>query len=154
MTRRYQRLSHARSKTCWLVWFAWAMFGSIFVMEDTRGGTGWLTWILTSPFWIAFGMWPILWLWTRFTKNPSWVEMDEDIPADGVTVRLVQKDGVRYVDAAEAARVFGLPKTWPTIKIPGGEEDFARIEDLRPAAKDNKTLAAWLEVVDSLAFAR
>lgn len=154
MTRRYQRLSRARARTFWLVWLAWAMFGSIFVMEDERGGTGWLTIILTSPFWIAFVLWPFLWAWTRFTRNPTWVEMDEDIPAGEVTARLVQKDGVRYADAAQILSVFGVKGPWPLTHIAGGDEAFVRIEDLRPAAKSNKALAAWLEVVDSLALAR
>ena len=47
----------------WLAWIAWGVIGSIFLFEDSRGGSGWLSFLLTSPFWLLFAVWPFIWLW-------------------------------------------------------------------------------------------
>lgn len=151
MTRRGQKLSGAKSKTMWLAWLAWGIIGSIFVFEDAAGNSAWLTLLLTAPFWLMFAVWPFLWLWLKTRRNPNWVEMDDDIVAGDKTARLVQKDGVRYVDMDAFAAVFETPTDLPYVTLPGGDERFVKVDDVRVYAKKNAALAAWLEVVDSLA---
>lgn len=84
MRRRKQKFNREKSRTMWLAWCAWAVMGGIFVFEDTQGGTGWLTWTMTAPFWIAFALWPFLWLWLRSRRDEAAVEIDDDIAAGEV----------------------------------------------------------------------
>ena len=63
----------------WLAWIAWGVIGSIFLFEDSRGGSGWLSFLLTSPFWLLFAVWPFIWLWLVTRRNDEWVEIDDDV---------------------------------------------------------------------------
>lgn len=150
MKRRSQKLNPSKAKTMWLAWLTWGVMGSIFVFEDVSGGTGWLTLLLTAPFWLMFAVWPVLWLWLATRRNPDWVELDDDIIAGEKMARLVQHNGVRYVDMDAFSFVFGTPTDLDFVNIPGGDERFVTIDTVRPFAKYNKPLAKWLSVVDSL----
>lgn len=147
--RRKQRLSAGKSKTMWLAWLAWGIIGSIFLFEDSQGGSGVFSFILTSPFWLAFALWPFLWLWLKTRKDPAMVEIDDDITADGKTARLVLKDGVKYVQAEPFSETFRV-KIEKTVKLAGGDENFARLDELRDQAKANEAFASWLQIVDGL----
>ena len=154
MTRRRQKFSRTKTRTAWLTWLAWGIMGSIFGFEDIRGGSGWLTVIMTSPFWILFIVWPFLWLWLVNQKNAALVEIDEDISTDTDTARLVQKDGVRYVEAPPFLQTFHINADMPTVLLPGGDEHFVELETVRQFAKNNEKLKKWLDVVDSISIDR
>ena len=77
------------------------------------------------------------------------VEIDDDITADGKTARLVQKDGVKYVQAEPFSETFRV-KIEKTVKLAGGDENFARLDELRDQAKANEAFASWLQIVDGL----
>lgn len=137
----------------WLAWIVWGVIGSIFLFEDSRGGSGWLSFLLTSPFWLLFAVWPFIWLWLVTRRNDEWVEIDDDVISgeNGETIaRFVQKDGVRYVDIDAFADTFKCSRDVPTVTLPGGTERFARLDDVRHMATGNKALTEWLAVVDSL----
>lgn len=151
MPRRQQKLSFAKSRTAWLAWCAWGVFGSIFVFEDTAGGSGVFAWIFTAPFWVLFALWPFVWVWLKARRAPDLVEIDDDITAGEMTARLVQYNGVRFVEAHPFAQTFGVKlEAIETVAIPGGDETFVRLDDVRSLAENNKALAAWFETVDSL----
>ena len=156
MTRRKQKLSRAKARTMWLAWCAWGVLGSIFLFEDTAGGTGWLSLILTGPFWLMFAAWPLLWAYLRFRKDPALVEMDDDFPAPKGTVRVVQKDGVRYAELETLAKAFGVDADQiDSVKtIEGGEERFAAFDSLRRLAGDNPDLQKWFEEMDAIPLVR
>ncbi|MGN1208922.1 MAG: hypothetical protein ACI4SV_01365 [Duodenibacillus sp.] len=154
MTRRQQKMSPAKAKTAWLAWCAWGFLGGIFVFEDTLGGSGTFVWIFTAPFWALFAAWPFLWLWLRTRKGASLVEMDDDIRAGDVSLRLVQKDGVRYVGREQLAKVLAaqankLPNRSETLA--GGDEAFVRLEDVRGLAQHSQPFSEWLDIVDAIA---
>ena len=110
------------------------MIGSIFLFEESRGGSGWLSFLLTSPFWLLFAVWPFIWLWLVTRRNDEWVEIDDDVISgeNGETIaRFVQKDGVRYVDIDAFADTFKCSRDVPTVTLPGGTERFARLDDVR-----------------------
>ena len=146
MPRRKQHLSRRKSRTMWLAWLAWGVFGAIIQFEDTQGGSGTLSLILTSPFWLAFALWPFLWLWIRARKDPAMVDFDDYVTVEGKTTRLIIKDGKRYVEAKPFAEAFGVT-TAGTVKLAGGDEDFARLEDIRSQAEGNEALEKWLATV-------
>ena len=152
MPRRKQKLSRSKSRTAWLAWLAWAIVGSIFMFEDTEGGSGTFALILTAPFWFVFVLWPFLWIWLKTRRDPALVEIDDDITAAGRTARLVQKEGVRYVETAPFAAAFGVAAKG-TVRLPGGDEAFTPVEDIRAlvqrTAKD-APVRQWLAVVDSI----
>ncbi len=154
MRRRKQKFNREKSRTMWLAWCAWAVMGSIFVFEDTQGGTGWLTWTMTAPFWIAFALWPFLWLWLKSRRDEASVEIDDDIAAGEVKCRLVQKGGVRYAEIDQVREEFSIQGRLNPVTLSGGNEAFVKLDELRPYAKENRALAAWLDVVDSLAYPR
>ncbi len=154
MKRRKQKFNREKSRTMWLAWCAWAVMGSIFVFEDTQGGTGWLTWTMTAPFWIAFALWPFLWLWLRSRRDETSVEIDDDIATGEVKCRLVQKGGVRYAELDQVREEFSIQGRLNPVTLSGGNEAFVKLDELRPYAKENRALAAWLDVVDSLAYPR
>lgn len=149
MPRRKQKLSRRKSRTMWLAWIAWGVFGAIIQFEDTQGGSGTLSLILTSPFWLAFAVWPFLWLWIRTRKDPTMVDFDDDVSVDGKTARLIIKDGKRYAQAESFAEIFGV-KTAGTVKLAGGDEDFVCLEDVRDQAKGNEALEKWFATVDQI----
>ncbi len=151
MARRKQKISREKSRTMWLAWSAWLFIGGIFVFEDTQGGTGWLAWTLTAPFWLAFILWPFFWAYLATRRNPEYVEIDDDIRADDSVCRLVQAGGVRYAEKASLLAAFHIRGTLPTRILAGGTEVFVPIDALRPFAQENKKLAAWLTVVDTIA---
>ena len=156
MARRRQKLSKARARTAWLAWCAWGVIGSIFLFEDAAGGTGWLTMILTAPFWLMFALWPVLWAWLRFRTAPDSVEMDEDFPVAGKFIRVVQKDGERFAEKASFAAVFpGQAKKFEeTRKIPGGDEEFFPFSAISRLAGENPELSAWLDAMERIPFVR
>ena len=154
MRRRKQKFNREKSRTMWLAWCAWAVMGGIFVFEDTQGGTGWLTWTMTAPFWIAFALWPFLWFWLRSRRDETSVEIDDDIAAGEVKCRLVQKRGVRYAELDQVREEFSIQGRLNPVTLSGGNEAFVKLDELRPYAKENRALAAWLDVVDSLAYPR
>lgn len=156
MARRRQKLSKARARTAWLAWCAWGVIGSIFMFEDAAGGTGWLTTILTAPFWLMFALWPVLWAWLRLRVNPDCVEMDEDFPADGKSIRVVQKDGERFVERASFAAVFPgqADKLQELRRIPGGDEEFVPFAAILRLAGDNPELAVWVDAMQALPLVR
>ena len=151
MARRKQKFSREKARTMWLAWSALLFIGGIFVFEDTQGGTGWLTWTMTAPFWLAFILWPFLWAYLATRRNPEYVEMDDDIRAGDAVCRLVQKNGVRYAEKSALDAAFDLKGKLPTITLEGGDEKFVPIEALRDPAKDNEKLRTWLAAVDSIA---
>ena len=122
MARRKQKISREKTRTMWLAWSAWLFIGGIFVFEDTQGGTGWLTWTLTAPFWLAFVVWPFLWGYLATRRNPDYVEIDDDIRTDDSVCRLVQKDGVRYAEKASLLSAFDIRGALPTQTLAGGTE--------------------------------
>jgi len=134
----------------WLAWCAWGVLGSIFIFEDTQGGTGWLAWTMTAPFWVMFALWPLLWFWLSRRRDADLVEIDDDILAEDIRCRLVQKSQIRYMEVDALKNVFGLTSNAPHVKLTGGDEDFVALEDIRPLASDNKRLATWLNQVDSI----
>lgn len=136
----------------WLAWSAWLMIGGIFVFEDIKGGSGWLTILLTSPLWLMFIVWPFLYAWLRSMRNTDYVEIDDDIKTPTLTCRMVQKDAIRYIDKEDLQRIFNVQATAQPVRLEGGPEEFFKIEDVRIHAKDNKAFAEWLAVVDSLAY--
>lgn len=150
MPRRIQRMSRAKARTAWLAWCAWAMFGSIFVFEDTAGGSGVFAWIFTAPFWVLFALWPFLWVWLKFRRDPHAVDIDDDITVEGLTARLVRKDGVDYVEIEPFCATFKLPEPDEEVHLPGGNERFARLEHFRAQAAEHPQLAAWIAQVDAL----
>lgn len=154
MPRRKQKFSREKSRTMWLAWCAWAVMGSIFVFEDTQGGTGWLAWTMTAPFWIAFALWPFLWLRLISGRRPEYVEIDDDIAAGEKKCRLVQKEGRRYLEKTALKDVFGVDDDLETVKLPGGNEEFVAVDSVREIAKNVPALAAWIEEVDSIAKPR
>ena len=156
MARRRQKLSKARARTAWLAWCAWGVIGSIFLFEDVAGGTGWLTMILTAPFWLMFALWPVLWAWLRLREAPESVEMDEDFPVAGKSIRVVQKDGERFAEKASFAAVFPgeAGKLKETRKIPGGDEEFFPFSAISRLAGENPELSAWLDAMERIPFVR
>ncbi len=153
MKRRQQKLSRSKQKTAWLAWAAWGVVGSVFLFEDIEGGSGYFSFLLTSPFWLMFAVWPFLWLWLKSRRDPALVEIDDDITAAGKTARLVQKEGVRYVESAPFSAVFGV-KARGTVKLAGGDEDFTRLEDVRALARgrsEDDPLVVWIATVDGIA---
>ena len=154
MTRRKQKLSRARARTMWLAWCAWGVIGSIFLFEDTAGGTGWLSLILTAPFWVMFALWPLLWAYLRFRNDPALVEMDDDFPAPHGAVRVVQKDGVRFAEIGSLVRAFGLDaaQVGSAQTIEGGDELFAPLDALRALSGDKSDLQKWLSELDDIPF--
>ena len=151
MQRRPVKMSRARARTGWLLWLAWGIFGSIFLFEDNAGGSLTLSFLLTSPLWCLFAAWPFLWLWRVLQKEPAQVTIDDDIVAGDVKARLVEKDGVRYVEAASFCEAFHCDRPpAAAVKLPGGDEDFLPLEAFRGAAKKNEALAAWLEAADCI----
>lgn len=157
MARRQQKMSRAKSKTAWLAWLAWGIFGTIFVFEDTLGGSGTFAWILTAPFWVMFAVWPFLWLWLKTHVKPEMVEVDDDIVRGNVKCRLVQKEGVRYLERTSFESAFAIQLTGPFVKLPGGQEDFIALSDIKKLAEKNQTnekLKSWLALVESLPIVR
>lgn len=157
MARRQQKMSRAKSRTAWLAWLAWGIFGTIFVFEDTLGGSGAFAWIFTAPFWVMFAVWPFLWVWLKTRVKPEMVEADDDIVAGDVKCRLVQKDGVRYVERLSFETAFAIKLKGPFVKLSGGDEDFvplAGILKLTQENKENEKLKNWLTVIDSLPIVR
>ena len=154
MARRQQKLSRAKSRTAWLAWAAWGVFGSIFLFEDTMGGSGVFAWILTAPFWIMFVVWPFLWVWLKTRRSPELVEIDDDIVAGDVKCRMVQKEGVRYVERDSFEKAFDLVSERPFVKIPGGDEDFIAVKDIEPLAAKSEALKKWLAQLATIADPR
>lgn len=154
MTRRKQKFSREKSRTMWLAWCAWLVIGGIFVFEDTQGGTGWLTWMMTAPFWVAATLWPFLWIWLVTRRDTAFVEIDDDIVSDTCKCRMVQKNGVRYTEKDDVTKTFAIKAPLSSVKLEGGDELFVKIDNLRPLAKENKPLSDWIAVVDSVSFPR
>ena len=154
MSRRKQKFSREKARTMWLAWSAWLFIGGIFVFEDTQGGTGWLTWTMTAPFWLAFVLWPFLWAYLASRRNPEYVEIDDDIRAGDTVCRLVQKDGTRYAGKTSLDAAFHIKGALTTCKLAGGSEDFVPLDALRRYARENDKLDVWLSVVDSIASPR
>lgn len=150
MARRQQKLSRAKSRTAWLAWCAWGVFGSIFLFEDTFGGSGVFAWIFTAPFWVMFALWPLIWVWLKTRRNEALVEADDDISTEDAACRLIQKDGLRYVERESFEKAFGILLKGPFEKIAGGDEDFVLLASVEPLAKDNKKLQQWLELVATI----
>ncbi|MDO4938098.1 MAG: hypothetical protein Q4E62_09290 [Sutterellaceae bacterium] len=154
MARRKQKMSRAKSRTAWLAWLAWGIFGTIFVFEDTVGGSGLFAWIFTAPFWVMFAVWPFMWAYLKMRMTPEMVEVDDDIVVGETKCRLVQKDGVRYVERASFEAAFEQKLTEPTVKLAGGDEDFVELSKVEKYAKDNEKLKNWLAVVETLPIVR
>ena len=68
-------ISKARRRRFWLMWWLWGIFGTSFSMHGVSDGT-WMAvaLLLTSPFWVLFCLWPLLWLWDRFRARRLWAE--------------------------------------------------------------------------------
>lgn len=68
-------IPHARRRRFWLVWWLWGIFGTAFSMRGVPDGT-WLAvaLLLTSPFWVLFAIWPVLWFRDRLRAKRFWAE--------------------------------------------------------------------------------
>lgn len=129
MTRRKERMSRSKSRTMWLAWLAWGIFGAIFVFEDTGGGTGWFAWLMTAPFWVCFALWPALWAWLWFRKDPEAVDFDDDLQCDGKALRVVIRNGIAYAEPEQLKALFGQSiDRSKVMKLPGGNEDFVQLQ--------------------------
>lgn len=64
------RMSGTRAGRGWMVWAIWGMLGTAFTMEGTTGTEGLgglgMAALLTAPFWLAFVLWPLFWIWRVF----------------------------------------------------------------------------------------
>lgn len=152
MTRRKQKFNSAKARTLWLAWSAWGVIGAIFVFEDLKGGSGWLTILLTLPLWGAFVVWPFLYGWLRTRRDATYVEIDDDIVSEDKVCRMVQKNNVRYGVKDDIEHVFGLQINVETVKLEGGDESFVPLDAIRNRAKECPAFKSWLVVVDSLAY--
>ena len=151
MQRRPVKMGRARARTGWLLWLAWGIFGSIFLFEDNAGGSLTLSFLLTSPLWCLFAAWPFLWVWRVLQKDSAMVTVDDDIVVGDVKARLVEKDGIRYVEAAPFCEAFQCERPpAAAVTLAGGDEQFLPLEAFRGAAKKNEALAAWLETADGI----
>ena len=72
------RLSRTKAKRAWMVWAIWGMLGTSLTMEGTQGVLGLnglsVAGLLTAPFWLAFILWPIFYVWRRLHDRPLWAE--------------------------------------------------------------------------------
>lgn len=151
MPRRPVKFSRARARTGWLLWLFWGIFGAIFLFEDHAGGSLTLSFLLTAPLWLMFALWPLLWFWRIIRRDPTQVTIDEDIAVGENVARLVEKDGVRYVEAQPFLAVFhGEKPKAAGVKLEGGEEVFLPLEAFRAQSRTNKAMADWMAVVDGI----
>ena len=81
-------------------------------------------------------------------RQGAWAQGQAE-ESTGKTARLVQKDGVKYVQAEPFSETFRV-KIEKTVKLAGGDENFARLDELRDQAKANEAFASWLQIVDGL----
>lgn len=111
------RMSGTRAGRGWMVWAIWGMLGTAFTMEGTTGTEGGgglgMAALLTAPFWLAFVLWPLFWIWRRVRDRQLWTEKVELLVHDpessepfGLEV-LFGRDGVR-VAVDEVNGVEGL----------------------------------------------
>ena len=79
------------------------------------------------------------------------VTVDDDIVVGDVKARLVEKDGIRYVEAAPFCEAFQCERPpAAAVTLAGGDEQFLPLEAFRGAAKKNEALAVWLETADGI----
>ena len=75
------RMSGTRAGRAWMVWAIWGMLGTAFTMEGTTGTEGLgglgMAALLTAPFWLAFVLWPLFWIWRRVRDRQLWTEKVE-----------------------------------------------------------------------------
>ena len=139
MQRRPVKMGRARARTGWLLWLAWGIFGSIFLFEDNAGGSLTLSFLLTSPLWCLFAAWPFLWLWRVLQKDSAMVTVDDDIVVGDVKARLVEKDGIRYVEAAPFCEAFQCERPpVAAVTLAGGDEQFLPLEAFRGRQRKTK----------------
>ena len=137
------RMSGTRAGRGWMVWAIWGMLGTAFTMEGTTGTEGLgglgMAALLTAPFWLAFVLWPLFWIWRRVRDRQLWTEKVEllvhDPERDGVRVAVDEVNGVEGLSDA----LTGIPTRKPdeAAGIPFETYDAA---DLAAWG------AAWLEV--------
>ena len=72
------RMSGTREGRAWMVWAMWGMLGTAFTMEGTTGTEGLgglgMAALLTAPFWLAFVLWPLFWIWRLVRDRQLWTE--------------------------------------------------------------------------------
>lgn len=137
------RMSGTRAGRAWMVWAIWGMLGTAFTMEGTTGTEGLgglgMAALLTAPFWLAFVLWPLFWIWRRVRDRQLWTEKVELLVHDpessepfGLEV-LFGRDGVRVaVDEVNGVEGLSDALTGIPTRKPDGEgalAEFARWTD-------------------------
>ena len=133
----------------------WGMLGTAFTMEGTTGTEGLgglgMAALLTAPFWLAFVLWPLFWIWRRVRDRQLWTEKVELLVHDpessepfGLEV-LFGRDGVR-VAVDEVNGVEGLSDALTGIPTRKPDEAAGIPFETYDAADLAAWGVAWLEV--------
>ena len=149
------RMSGTRAGRAWMVWAIWGMLGTAFTMEGTTGTEGLgglgMAALLTAPFWLAFVLWPLFWIWRRVRDRQLWTEKVELLVHDpessepfGLEV-LFGRDGVR-VAVDEVNGVEGLSDALTGIPTRKPDEAAGIPFETYDAADLAAWGVAWLEV--------
>ena len=149
------RMSGTRAGRGWMVWAIWGMLGTAFTMEGTTGTEGLgglgMAALLTAPFWLAFVLWPLFWIWRRVRDRQLWTEKVELLVHDpessepfGLEV-LFGRDGVR-VAVDEVNGVEGLSDALTGIPTRKPDEAAGIPFETYDAADLAAWGVAWLEV--------
>ena len=149
------RMSGTRAGRAWMVWAIWGMLGTAVSMEGTTGTEGLgglgMAALLTAPFWLAFVLWPLFWIWRRVRDRQLWTEKVELLVHDpessepfGLEV-LFGRDGVR-VAVDEVNGVEGLSDALTGIPTRKPDEAAGIPFETYDAADLAAWGVAWLEV--------
>lgn len=165
------RMSPRRAKLGWMLWAIWGMFGTALTLRGVSGRLELgLAAMLSAPFWLAFALWPFLWLARRVRDRNFWAEgtvpVSHRMP-DGASLTLLAAEGrnalrvpaeeiFSNVEGAEEA-LRGVPRNPPDPQAGLPFETFEPAELARwagrfPEAKPGKSsdlgaLALWCDTL-------